>query len=220
MKRILVTAGATQTDIDKVRSITNIFKGKTGIKIAMEAASRGHSVTLICSDPNLVPKDAPYMYVVPYRTYSEFHTAFEKQVLFGGSYDAIIHSAAVSDYLPMRVTTDPNDQGPGVKGSLTKISSDHESLWIELIPTTKLIGLVRTEWAFKGKLVMFKLEVEKTDDELVDIVRPKMAKYGADLTVANCLEWKDKRALLVTSDTVAYVSRGALAAELITRLEA
>jgi phosphopantothenate-cysteine ligase/phosphopantothenoylcysteine decarboxylase/phosphopantothenate--cysteine ligase len=45
---ILVTAGNTQTPIDKVRCLTNIFSGETGARIAIEAArpSRRHSVRL------------------------------------------------------------------------------------------------------------------------------------------------------------------------------
>ena len=42
---ILVTAGNTQVFIDQVRCITNIFTGRTGAAIAVEAYRRGHSVT-------------------------------------------------------------------------------------------------------------------------------------------------------------------------------
>ena len=38
--KILVTAGNTQTPIDRVRSITNIFSGRTGARIAARAFNR------------------------------------------------------------------------------------------------------------------------------------------------------------------------------------
>lgn len=44
---ILVTSGSTMTSIDKVRGITNVFRGRTGFSIATEAVYRGHSVTLL-----------------------------------------------------------------------------------------------------------------------------------------------------------------------------
>ena len=44
---VLVTAGNTQTPLDRVRAITNIFSGRTGTRIALEAHRRGHRVTLL-----------------------------------------------------------------------------------------------------------------------------------------------------------------------------
>jgi hypothetical protein len=49
--KILVTAGNTQTDIDRVRCITNVFSGRTGAQIAAEAFERGHAVSLLTSHP-------------------------------------------------------------------------------------------------------------------------------------------------------------------------
>ena len=51
---VLVTAGNTQTPIDRVRCITNIFTGRTGARIAVEAHRRGHAVTLVTSHPRVV----------------------------------------------------------------------------------------------------------------------------------------------------------------------
>ena len=42
--RILVTAGNTQAPIDRVRCLTNIFSGRTGTRIALEARQHGHTV--------------------------------------------------------------------------------------------------------------------------------------------------------------------------------
>ncbi len=51
---LLVTAGNTQAPIDRVRCLTNIFTGRTGAGIALEAHRRGHRVTLLTSHPESV----------------------------------------------------------------------------------------------------------------------------------------------------------------------
>ena len=52
--KILVTAGNTQTPVDRVRCITNIFSGKTGARIAASAYDRGHDVSLFTSHPEVL----------------------------------------------------------------------------------------------------------------------------------------------------------------------
>src|SRR5437660_997588 len=101
---ILVTAGNTQTPIDRVRCITNIFTGRTGTGIALEAQRRGHRVTLLTSQPDVVAqlKGAGQQLdegweVRPYRTFAELHEVLADRVRRPGL-DALIHSAAVSDY--------------------------------------------------------------------------------------------------------------------------
>ena len=54
MKRVLITAGATTVPIDKVRAITNIFKGRTGTEIAEFFSKKGCQVILLTSNPELV----------------------------------------------------------------------------------------------------------------------------------------------------------------------
>src|SRR5205823_4234579 len=49
---LLITAGNTQSPIDRVRCITNIFSGRTGAQVARTAWGRGHTVTLATSRPD------------------------------------------------------------------------------------------------------------------------------------------------------------------------
>ena len=62
---ILVTAGNTQTPLDRVRCITNIFSGRTGARIAAEAAARGHRVTLLTSHPEVLEGEPSSRDLVP-----------------------------------------------------------------------------------------------------------------------------------------------------------
>ena len=94
--RVLVTAGNTQTPIDRVRCLTNIFTGRTGALIAAEAHRRGHAVTLLTSHPETAAGvSGPE--VRSYRTFDDLHGLLAELVPAGG-FDAIVHSAAVSDY--------------------------------------------------------------------------------------------------------------------------
>ena len=99
--RILVTAGNTQAPIDRVRCITNIFTGRTGASIALEAYRRGHDVTLLTSHPEVIDATDPdpsRWHCLAYRTFDDLAAMMEKQIK-GDKLDAIIHCAAVSDYL-------------------------------------------------------------------------------------------------------------------------
>src|SRR5438132_3544175 len=102
----LVTAGNTQTPIDRVRCITNVFTGRTGAAIALEAHRRGHAVTLLTSHPEAVaglhqgagPLPERWT-VLRYRTFDDLQRDMTR-LITGGRFDAVVHCAAVSDYLP------------------------------------------------------------------------------------------------------------------------
>src|SRR5947208_1143899 len=101
--RILVTAGNTQVLIDRVRCITNIFTGRTGASIALEAYRRGHQVTLVTSHPEVIDAldpDPSRWRCIPYRTYADLEALMAEHV---AGQDAVLHSAAVADYLPAGV---------------------------------------------------------------------------------------------------------------------
>ena len=101
--RIIVTAGNTQTPIDRVRCITNIFTGRTGARIALAAHRRGHSVCLVTSHPEVVRDFAredllPGTWEVrPYRTFDDLHERMAEAIP-GGEFDAVVHAAAISDF--------------------------------------------------------------------------------------------------------------------------
>src|SRR5262245_4812332 len=102
--KILVSAGNTQTPVDRVRCITNVFTGKTGARIAAAAFDRGHAVTLFTSHPEVLdaipanqPRQPPDWTVKTYRTYDDL-AALMAGSIPGGPFDAVVHAAAVNDY--------------------------------------------------------------------------------------------------------------------------
>jgi phosphopantothenoylcysteine synthetase/decarboxylase len=207
---ILVTAGNTLVPIDRVRGITNIFTGRTGTRIALHAHGRGHHLTLLTSHPEVVadergtqPAPEPRWVVWPYHTFDDLQDHLREMVCHGGL-DAVIHCAAVSDYRPAGVyAPEPathfrvqdgcwESSAPSppalVDRAAGKVKSDEPELWLRLVRTPKLIDCVRYEWAFRGILVKFKLEVGIGEEDLLTIAERSRRQSAADLMVANTLE--------------------------------
>lgn len=208
--KFLVTAGNTITFIDRVRCITNVFTGRTGANIAGFAASQGHSVHLLTSHPEVVTPIVDSLGVLKdrltvetYQTFADLQRALEAHVT-QVSYDAIIHCAAVSDYdCAGAYATSPETRfepatstwhhaEPGmpslVKQDAGKIKSTEKELWLRLVQTPKLVDQMRTAWGFRGILVKFKLEVDVTDEQLLEVGERSRCQSGADLMVANTLQ--------------------------------
>ena len=206
---LLITAGNTQTPIDRVRCVTSVFTGRTGAAIARTAWGRGHTVTLVTSRPEalleygLNYRDPGERFtVVTFRTFDDLATILQSQ-LRATAYDAILHTAAVSDFLPAG-TFSPNQgtaynarlgQWEGRNGPPSlmeqkagKISSAEPELWVRLVRAPKLVDRFRNPWGFSGILVKFKLEVGIGENELIDIAEASRARSEADLMVANTLD--------------------------------
>jgi phosphopantothenoylcysteine synthetase/decarboxylase len=206
---ILVTAGNTQTPIDRVRCITNIFTGRTGSRIALHAYERGHTVTLLTSHPDVVKTlrkkvrfPAERWSVTPYRTFDDLHDRMELRIR-QGMVDAVIHSAAVSDYHAAGIYA----PDPATRFRLSdrtwesawaavprlipmdagKVKSDAPELWLRLVRAPKLVDLVRSSWGFQGILVKFKLEVGVSQEQLLKIAEGSRRDSDANLMVANTL---------------------------------
>ncbi|MCX6714933.1 MAG: bifunctional phosphopantothenoylcysteine decarboxylase/phosphopantothenate synthase [Candidatus Uhrbacteria bacterium] len=230
---ILVTSGRTAVPGgDKVRELTNKFKGRTGNEAACQLRDAGHHVTLLTSSPERVPVNLladsltdGSLTVIPFNLYDELMVKMEYAVKNGG-FDVIIHSAAVSDYkvqdafIPVegpyfgdgRVVVKPLPKAG-------KMKSNHKRLFLELVPTEKIVDKIRRDWEFKGVLVKFKLEVGLQDDELIDIARASRAQSDANMIVANCLEWSKDYAYVIGHDNVAHmVVRDQIASEILRRV--
>jgi phosphopantothenoylcysteine synthetase/decarboxylase len=211
--RLLVTAGNTRTPIDQVRCITNIFTGRTGAGIALAAYERGHSVTLLTSQPEVMDKlrehalEPPRWSSIAYTTFDDLERLLERAVTEAG-FDAIVHCAAVSDFRVAGIYA----PGPGScfdgdtdrwigepklqRQADSKVKSAMPELWLRLLPTAKLVDRIRTGWGFRGILVKFKLEVGMEAPALEALAEQSRRQSDADLMVANTLEGMSKWALL------------------------
>lgn len=239
--KVLVTAGNTQTPIDQVRCITNIFSGRTGTRIALEALAKGHEVCLLTSHPEVVAEVANGVLpagrrwrVRTYRTFWDLAHLMEDEIV-NGCYDAVIHVAAVSDYAIAGTyrlaegcafdaetgTFDGDgDSNRLIDASAGKVKSNHHELWLRLVPTPKLVDRIRPNWGFRGMLVKFKLEVGTSEDELAVIAETSRQHSKADFIVANTLEEMNSWALLKSKECqFQKVTREQLAPTLIKVLE-
>ena len=225
---ILITAGNTQTPIDRVRCLTNIFSGKTGSRIAIEAVRRGHTVALFTSHPEIVAELTGTVPLVPerwqlasYRTFDDLSELMESRIP-GGGFDAIIHAAAVSDYaLGGIYAPDPKHGGTLINARAAKVKSHHPVLWLRLIPTPKLVDRIREPWGFAGTLVKFKLECGLPDEELLSIAEQSRLQSAADFMVANTLEGMEEFAFIgPIAGRYHRVDRSQLAVRLMDLVEA
>ncbi|HET6573809.1 MAG TPA: phosphopantothenoylcysteine decarboxylase [Fimbriiglobus sp.] len=218
---VLVTAGNTQTPIDRVRCVTNIFTGRTGARVAVEAHRRGHAVTFLTSHPEVIDGPAPdpaRWRVTQYRTYDDLDRLMGELIPSGG-FDAVIHAAAVSDYAVAGVYAGPAP-GAAPVDAAGKIKSHHDELWLRLVPTAKLVDKVRGEWGFRGVLVKFKLEVGVTESELLAVAERSRLQSAADAMVANAFETRHQWAYLgVRGGPYERLTRSELAPRLLAAVE-
>jgi phosphopantothenoylcysteine synthetase/decarboxylase len=238
--RVLITAGNTSAPIDRVRVITNVFRGRTGARIAGAFAEAGHVVRLLTSSPHTALADAELgkaaaagrIEVIPYVTFEELDAALAVS-LREGKFDALIHSAAVSDYLaggvfapgPGTRFADGGRQGDPpamIRVGSGKIKSDAPELWLRLVRAPKLIDKVRTEWGFRGVVVKFKLEAGVSDERLLEIAEASRTASQADLMVANTLEGANEWAYLGPLGKAGYrrAARDRLGSELVDAVQA
>lgn len=164
-KKILVTAGPTHEPIDPVRFIGNRSSGKMGFAIANAAAQRGASVTLIAGPVALAtPKNVSRIDVETAEQMREAVIAQAKKC------DAVIMSAAIADYTP-------------IKPAANKIKKDQSSksgLTLELKPTSDILLNLGSK---KNGVILVGFALE-TQNELAN-AKEKLRKKNLDLIVLN-----------------------------------
>lgn len=172
-RRVLVTAGPTWVAVDRVRVITTVFTGETGLAIARHFRSLGAEVDLWMGPgrARLTAQDRSELSVTDFRYYDDLASLVHKQEV--SRYDVIVHSAAVADYKPI-----------AAEG---KIGSGLDELTITLKPTEKLVDVLRRR-APGSVLVKFKLEVGLTEAELLEIAAKSRSHSEAEFIVANVYE--------------------------------
>ncbi|MEW6170764.1 MAG: phosphopantothenoylcysteine decarboxylase [Candidatus Omnitrophota bacterium] len=173
-KKILITAGPTWINVDKVRVLTSIFSGTLGCVIAHEAKKEGAEVTLLLG-PGQRHLKRDYLTGIQVNYFKYFNDLFDlvKKEVSTKEYDCIIHSASVSDYQ----STKP------VQG---KIKSNQRIVTLKLKPTPKIVKLMK-KYDPKIFLVQFKLEIGISEKELIKRAYKSLLKNNSDIVVANDL---------------------------------
>jgi phosphopantothenate-cysteine ligase len=174
---IIVTAGGTREPIDSVRSITNASTGLLGAWIALTAARRGHAVTLIHAEGIALPPgwegESDSVRRIGFVTAQGLDRTLAREVPLLQDPSAVVMAAAVADFAPVPV------EG--------KLSSGADELVLRLKKVDKIVDKLKT-WNGNALLVKFKLESNRTRDELVAIGRESARKSAADLMLLNDTE--------------------------------
>jgi len=201
-KKILITAGPTWVPIDKVRVISNVASGETGVLLAERLQRLGARVTLL-----LGPAEAcclnKKITLIRFKFFDELKRKISQE-LKTKKYDIVIHSAAVSDYQLQRPYQDK------VKSGLRK--------WrLNLVPTKKIIDfLKRIDRSLF--LVGFKFEPKAKRNNLIKNSAQMIGSAHLDLAVANTINKNQYRAYILDHHRVygPLLNKEKMAEKLIT----
>ncbi|ODN29971.1 bifunctional phosphopantothenoylcysteine decarboxylase/phosphopantothenate--cysteine ligase CoaBC [Fervidobacterium thailandense] len=203
-KKVLVTAGPTQEEIDPVRFISNHSSGKMGYAIAKVAKMLGASVCLI-SGPTCL--SVPYFIdeVVFVKSAGEMY----REVLDRAEqYDILIMCAAVADYTP-------------AQRSGSKIKKIEDKLVLELVKTPDILATLGQVKKENQVVVGFAAETEHVVENAIE----KLIKKNVDIIVANDVSeamGKDTNHVYVISKNKAVVevegTKEEVAKELLLRI--
>ncbi len=166
-KRVLITAGPTQENIDPVRFISNHSSGLMGFELARECVERGAKVTLITGPVNL-KMSLPDIQRINVVSSVEMRSAclehFEKN-------DITIMAAAVADYMAEKV-------------SPKKIKKNSDKFSVKLVKTPDILSELGKIKRKDQLLVGFALET----DEGIEQAKLKLKNKNLDFIVLNSMK--------------------------------
>ena len=174
-KRIVITAGGTREALDPVRFIGNRSSGKQGVALALAAAARGASVSLIAANLEVAaPASIDVVHVVSTLELQAATTTAAKGA------DAIIMAAAVADYRPETIAE-------------TKIKKEKQgdTLQLTLVKNPDILQGLTAEREPRQVIIGFAAETEPDADALLEIGRAKAARKGVDFLVINRVGWTE-----------------------------
>ena len=166
-KKILITAGPTQEQIDPVRYISNYSSGKMGYAIADLCQKRGATVTLVSGPTTIAFAPQEDTTVVNVQTAQEMATACKE---YFPDCDIAILTAAVADFTPKEKAEQ-------------KIKRTCNELILQLNATTDIAATLGKEKTSKQVLVGFALETQNEESN----AQAKMEKKNLDIIVLNSL---------------------------------
>lgn len=171
-KRVLVTAGGTREPIDAVRFIGNPASGRMGVALAVAAACRGATVTLV-HGPLGIPFDpAPFaIRAIPVETAAQLEAALQAEF---PQADLLWMAAAVGDVRPSQVYA-----GKLPKADLPQM--------LPLEPIPDLLAALARHKRPGQRLIGF---AAQSGDPLPP-AREKLRQKGLDAIVANPIDQPD-----------------------------
>ncbi len=165
-KKVIITAGPTQEDIDPVRYISNHSSGKMGYELAESFRNSGAEVTIVSGPVSI--KAPAGVKVIRVRSAQEMLEATARD--FQES-DICIFAAAVADYAPR-------------EKAAQKIKKKDSEMFIELAKTPDIASEMGKIKRDDQLMVGFALE---TNNEL-EYAKSKLERKNFDMIVLNSLQ--------------------------------
>jgi phosphopantothenoylcysteine decarboxylase/phosphopantothenate--cysteine ligase len=156
--RVLITSGGTEEAVDGVRTLGNFSTGRTGAMIAEGFAAAGHEVTLLRSKRAVQATNGCVRQEI-FVGFSDLQSALMRE-LGNGSFDVVIHAAAVGDYSIANIEAGGVVSQPGTG----KIDSG-QNVSIRLRPNAKLVDHLRS-WSGNPDLRVVAFKLTNGADEL------------------------------------------------------
>lgn len=164
-KKVLVSAGPTQEDIDPVRFITNHSTGRMGYAVAKNAVRRGAEVTLVSGPVALTePVGVKTIQV------KSAKQMYDEITAISDSQDVIVMTAAVADMRPEHAAEE----------KIHKVTMPDA---IRLATNPDILSYLGEHKRPGQQIVGFSMET----DNLIENSRQKLVKKHCDMIVANCL---------------------------------
>lgn len=183
--RCLVTAGPTWEPVDQARRLTNLSTGCLGGELANALASAGHDVMLFLSETATWRLPLAAVTVRSFSTTTSLLEGLEREA----SQDrlAVFQVAAVSDFSVGRRSRRLED-GTWIPETAGKPGTAGGSLWLELIPTPKILSRLR-DWFPRGHLVGWKYEVDGNHQTAIQRGWEQIRSARTDACVVNGPAW-------------------------------
>ena len=164
-RHVVITAGATQEEIDPIRYITNHSTGKMGYALAKEARNAGARVTLISGKTNL-----PKPYGVDVAAVTSAADMAKSVIDNFEKADVVIMSAAVADYTP-------------IEKAEQKIKKTDGDLSIALKRTQDILLTIGQKKREDQIVIGFAMETEN----LLENAAKKLQEKNANYIIANSI---------------------------------
>ena len=175
-KKVVISAGGTQEELDPVRYLGNRSSGRQGFALAEWAAQMGAKVTLVAGNTAQlpVPSGAKLRHIVSTR---ELEDAMREE---SRNADVVIMAAAVSDFRPAEVA----------ESKMKKGQADDALSTLHLVENPDVLkGLVaareRSEIPAECVIVGFAAETGDAQKSALDYAQEKFARKGCDVLMAN-----------------------------------
>ncbi len=175
-RKVVVSAGGTQENLDPVRFLGNRSSGRQGFALAEIAAQRGADVTIVAGaiEDLPVPSGADVVRVTSTR---DMEAAMNEH---SADADIVIMAAAVADYRPAHVADSKMKKG----------AADEDLARLELVENPDILkGLVKRrdsgEINKDAVIVGFAAETGDDNTSVLEYAQQKFHRKGCDVLMAN-----------------------------------